>query len=202
VHLVAAVDPAGDPHQIADDIPVLHNVEQILAYGIDYAVVACPTSLHAPVGLKLAAAGIPALIEKPLAATVSAAARLAAAFTSAALPAAVGHVERFNPALQVLRSVLASGELGQIYQVTTRRQSPRPHRVADVGVLKDDLDTTSWLIGRPYVVLNAQTLRQPGNGTHEDLVALIGCLAGGTITSHLINWLSPSMCPASRSWFK
>lgn len=65
--------------------------------GVDAAVVAVPTRLHAEVALPLLARGVPVLVEKPLAATV-AEARALAAHPSLF----VGHVERFNPALRAL----------------------------------------------------------------------------------------------------
>ncbi len=50
------------------------ELSDLLALGIDYAVVACPTGLHEQIGLELAANGVSALIEKPLAPSVEAAA--------------------------------------------------------------------------------------------------------------------------------
>ena len=95
-----------------------------------------------------------ALIEKPLAPVVAAARRLVDAFEAAGLVAGVGHIERYNPALQSLRSRLEAGELGDVYQIVTRRQGPFPHRIADVGVVKDlathDIDLTAWVTGQPY----------------------------------------------------
>ena len=70
VELVGVVDPMGDKNGWAQGAPVLSTVEELIALGIDYAVVACPTALHEEVGLQLADAGVCALIEKPLADTV------------------------------------------------------------------------------------------------------------------------------------
>ncbi|MDR1077589.1 MAG: hypothetical protein LBL55_02790 [Propionibacteriaceae bacterium] len=70
-------------------------------------------------------------------------------FASAGLVGAVGHIERFNPAVQELRRRVNAGELGAIYQIVTRRQGPFPGRIADVGVAKDlathDVDLTACL---------------------------------------------------------
>jgi UDP-N-acetylglucosamine 3-dehydrogenase len=137
VELVAVVDPMGDQHGAAQGVPVLSTVEELIGLGIDYAVVACPTGLHEPVGLALAEAGVCALIEKPVADTVVGARHLVEAFESRGLVAGVGHIERFNPALQSMRARLEAGELGEVFQVVTRRQGPFPHRIADVGVVKD-----------------------------------------------------------------
>jgi UDP-N-acetylglucosamine 3-dehydrogenase len=194
VELVAVADPGGDPHGVAGGLPLFDSVEQLIAAGIDYCVVAVPTAFHEPVGLALAAAGVHALVEKPLAQDGEAAARLAEAFESAELVGAVGHIERYNPALQNLRQRLSNGDLGSVYQVVTRRQGPFPARIADVGVVKDlathDIDLTAWVTQQPFRTVAARTANKSGR-EHEDLVAVVGQLADGTVTSHLVNWLSP-----------
>ncbi|MEU2612027.1 Gfo/Idh/MocA family oxidoreductase [Micromonospora sp. NPDC007271] len=193
VELVGVVDPAGDVTGTLR-APVVPELGDLLAMGVDYAVVACPTALHEPIGLELAANGVSALIEKPLAQSVEAATRLVEAFESAGLVAGVGHIERYNPALQSLRTRLEAGELGEVFQVVTRRQGPFPHRIADVGVVMDlathDIDLTAWVTGREYASVAARTVSRSGR-LHEDMVAVVGQLSDGTMVNHLVNWLSP-----------
>jgi UDP-N-acetylglucosamine 3-dehydrogenase len=194
VDLVAVADPAGDPHGVAGGRELHRDVESLIGAGIDYAMVAVPTAYHEQIGLALAQAGVHALVEKPLAQDTAAATRLADAFSSRGLVGAVGHIERYNPALQQARSRLASGELGAVYQVVTRRQGPFPARIADVGVVKDlathDIDLTAWVTQQPFTSVSARVAYRSGR-EHEDLVAVVGQLADGTVTSHLVNWLSP-----------
>ncbi|MFC4145037.1 Gfo/Idh/MocA family protein [Micromonospora mangrovi] len=193
VELVGIVDPAGDTTGTLR-APVVPDLSDLLAMGVDYAVVACPTALHEQIGLELAANGVCALIEKPLAQSVEAATRLVDAFETAGLVAGVGHIERYNPALQNLRTRLEAGELGEVFQVVTRRQGPFPHRIADVGVVMDlathDIDLTSWVTGQEYTSVSARTVSRSGR-LHEDMVAVVGQLADGTMVNHLVNWLSP-----------
>jgi UDP-N-acetylglucosamine 3-dehydrogenase len=194
VELVGVAEPAGDGNNLLRGIPVVANAADLIGLGLDYAVVCCPTGLHEEVGLQLAAAGVPALIEKPLAPSVDASRRLVDAFESADLVAGVGHIERYNPALQSLRTRLESGELGDVYQVVTRRQGPFPHRIADVGVVMDlathDIDLTAWVTGQAYTSISARTVSRSGR-PHEDMVAAVGQLQDGSMVSHLVNWLSP-----------
>jgi len=133
-------------------------------------------------------------VEKPLASDPIAAKRLTEAFENAGLVGAVGHIERYNPALQQARSRIQDGELGQLFQVLTRRQGPFPARIADVGVVKDlathDIDLTSWITQQKYRAVSARTAHRAGR-EYEDLVAVVGTLADGTIASHTVNWLSP-----------
>lgn len=194
VDLVAVADAGGDPHGVAGASPVLSSVDALIARGLDYCVVAVPTIHHEAIGLALAGAGVHALVEKPLAPDIEAAKRLTLAFESAGLIGAVGHIERYNPALQDARRRLESGDLGKVYQVATRRQGPFPARIADVGVVKDlathDIDLTSWVTQRPFVSVAAYTAFRSGR-EHEDLVSATGLLDGGVVTNHLVNWLSP-----------
>lgn len=193
VELVGIVDPAGDSTGTLS-APVLPELGDLLNLGVDYAVVACPTALHESIGLELAANGVSALIEKPLAQSVEAATRLVQAFEAAGLVAGVGHIERYNPALQSLRTRLEAGELGEVFQVVTRRQGPFPHRIADVGVVMDlathDIDLTSWVTSQEYTSVSARTVSRSGR-LHEDMVAVVGQLGDGTMVNHLVNWLSP-----------
>ncbi|SED87171.1 Predicted dehydrogenase [Arthrobacter alpinus] len=192
--LVAVADAHGDPHSVARDLPVLGSVQELIAAGIDMAVAAVPTGMHEEVGLALAEAGIHTLVEKPIAANAAAGRRLVEAFAAKGLIGAVGHIERFNPALQSLRQRIADGDLGEVYQIATRRQGPFPSRIADVGVVKDlgthDIDLTAWLAQSRYESVFAQTSARSGR-PDEDMVSVTGKLANGVITNHLVNWLSP-----------
>lgn len=194
VDLVAIADPAGDPHGVAGNLEVLPDIEALIAAGIDIAVVAVPTRFHEDAALKLAAAGVHTLVEKPIAETVEAGSRMVEAFRGAGLVGAVGHIERFNPALQEMRRRLEGGDLGAVYQIQTRRQGPFPSRIADVGVAKDlashDVDLTAWVAQSEYETVFAQTTFKSGR-EHEDMIAITGRLASGAIVNHLVNWLSP-----------
>jgi predicted dehydrogenase len=194
VDLAGIVEPGGAAAEQVYGAPVLPSLDELLSMGIDYAVVACPTALHEEIGLELARAGVAALIEKPLAHTPEAATRLVEEFESLGLVAGVGHIERYNPALQHLRRRLENAELGEVYQVVTRRQGPFPARIADVGVVKDlathDIDLTAWVTRRDYLSISARTVTKSGR-PHEDMVTAVGELDGGIMVNHLVNWLSP-----------
>lgn len=195
VDLVGIADPTGGlPGAAPAGIAVVDTLDQLLALGLDYAMVASPTRFHRETALRLVHAGVHALIEKPLTTDVESAKEIAAAFGDADLVGAVGHIERYNPALQQAKMRIADGCLGDIYQISTRRQGPFPGRIADVGVILDlathDIDLTAWVVQQPFVTVAANTAHRSGR-EYEDLVAITGRLADGTVTSHLVNWLSP-----------
>ena len=192
--LVAVADPVGDRFGVAGRLEVLGSVEEMIDVGIDAAIVAVPTVYHEEAALKLAAAGVNTLVEKPLAASVESGKKIAEAFAEADLVGAVGYVERCNPALVEMRKRLEDNQLGRIYQIVTRRQSPFPARISDVGVVKDlathDVDLAAWLAGAPYELVFAQTAHQSGR-EHEDMVTVSGRFANGILVHHLVNWLTP-----------
>ncbi len=194
VELVAIADPGGDPHGVAGGLGVLPDIDALIAADIDIAIVAVPTRFHEEAALKLAAAGVHTLVEKPIAHTLDAGRRMVDAFAEAKLVGAVGHIERFNPALQELRRRIEAGELGAVYQVTTRRQGPFPARIADVGVAKDlashDVDLTAWVVQSDYDLVFAQTAYKSGR-EYEDMITITGRTKSGVIVNNIVNWLSP-----------
>jgi UDP-N-acetylglucosamine 3-dehydrogenase len=165
VELVAVADPQGDAQKVLPQIKVLNSVHKI----------------HF-------------LVEKPIADTYTSAVKIRDAAKSANVIGAVGHIERFNSALQEARKRVLAGELGTIYQVATRRQGPFPSRISDVGVVKDlathDIDLTSWITGKKYLQVSANAAFRSGR-EHEDLISVSGLLEDSIVVSHLVNWLSP-----------
>jgi predicted dehydrogenase len=175
---------------LAQGRPVVKSIAELIDMKIDYAMVAVPTIYHLEIGKELAVAGVHAMVEKPLSHDTESSKELASAFKN--LVGAVGHIERYNASLQEARKRL--DQLGTLYQVVTRRQGPFPARIADVGVVKDlathDIDLTSWVTGQKFTSVSARTTYRSGR-EHEDMVAVVASLSGGTISNHLVNWLSP-----------
>jgi predicted dehydrogenase len=84
--------------------------------------------------------------------------------------------------------------LGNIYQISIRRQGPFPTRIADVGVVKDlathDIDLAMWLSNSKFASVSAQTAHQSGR-KYEDLVSVTAQLQNNVVVNLLVNWLSP-----------
>lgn len=194
VEVVGVADSRIAALDVPPRVSALPDLDALLALGLDYCVVASPTGTHLQLAVTLASARVPTLIEKPLARTVEEASEIMKHFDNAGVVAGVGHIERFNPAVREARKKIEDGVVGEIYQVSTRRQSPFPSRVSDVGVTLDlathDFDITSWLTGSQFSEVSAR-LTQRANRDHEDLISVVGTLENGTIVSHLVNWLAP-----------
>ena len=196
-HLDAVVDPGEQGEAVAAlrHARRLRSLEELLAGAPpDFAVVAVPTSAHFEVASALLEAGIPVLVEKPIAATENEAQALLELSERLGVELAVGHVERFNPAVGVLREKLEAKELGRVFQVHTRRLSPFPARVGDTGVAFDlathDLDLMCELAGTP-VRVSAEIDRR-AHSSHEDLLAAILRFDSGIIGLLEVNWLTPT----------
>ena len=194
VDLVAAVDTREGAGNNVWSLDVVDTVEELLARDIEMCVLATPTVTHEQIGLQLAEAGVATLIEKPLAHDAKAAQNIVEAFERTNTLGCVGHIERFNPALQEMRRRLAADELGSLYQVVTRRQGPFPDRILDAGVILDlathDVDLTAWVTDSAYESVSARSAHRSGR-PHEDLVSIVAELSNGLVVTHLVNWLSP-----------
>lgn len=118
--LHAVVDPSPQAREIADraGAPWFTDFPAMLAQGRpEGVVIATPNQLHVAHGLAAVAAGLPALIEKPLADDIAAGRRLVEAAEAAGVPLLTGHHRRHNPMIQRAREAIASGRLGRVVTV-------------------------------------------------------------------------------------
>ncbi|MBI5956647.1 MAG: Gfo/Idh/MocA family oxidoreductase [Chloroflexi bacterium] len=159
------------------------------------ASVAVPTRYHEPVALEAIARGVHLLVEKPLAATLEEGQRIVEAAHEKGLKLAVGHIERFNPAVLELKRCLEAGQLGKIYQIHARRLGPFPPRIKDVGVVIDlathDLDVVRYLVGEPVERVYAE-MGWTEHREYEDIVSALLKFSNGTIGLLETNWLTPT----------
>lgn len=203
VKFAGAVDPAGDIHgAVREPELIFHSLAEMLDTGPpDFAIVAVPTEEHLPAVRVLVQHGVHVLVEKPLAATTAEAQEIASLCAAAGVRGAVGHVERFNPALLELRKRVKAGQLGEVFLIATERVGPFPDRIRDVGVVKDlathDLDLVRWLGNSPVARLAAQTQHRMGR-EHEDLVLVTGRLESGVSFNSVVDWLSPTKVRRTR----
>lgn len=112
---------------------------------VDVVVVAVPTESHAAVAMPWIEAGVHALVEKPIAQTVAQADALIAAAKAAGVVLAVGHSERFNPAVAAARPYVTDPRFIEVHRLGTF-----PDRSLDIDVVLDlmihDLDLILSLV--------------------------------------------------------
>ncbi len=203
VRFAGAVDPAGDRFGVvhAPDL-VFADISALLdASPPELAIISVPTEEHLNAVRQLASAGVSVLVEKPLAATATEARQIIEVCQGAGVHGAVGHVERFNPALLELRRRTQEGQLGQVFLIATERIGPFPDRVRDVGVIKDlathDLDLVHWLGGAAVERVTAETQHRMGR-EHEDVVLATGRLENAISFNCIVDWLSPTKVRRTR----
>jgi len=106
--------------------------EAIVAERLDGVIIATPNQLHAANALEVIDAGIPVLVEKPIADNGEAAATLVAAGAKAGVPILIGHHRRHNPLIREVKRVLQSGRLGKILTVQATFWVAKPDSYFDI----------------------------------------------------------------------
>lgn len=156
---------------------------------------AVPTVQHHEMALEIIHRGIPLLIEKPIAFSVEEGQDIIAAAKKNKVKLSIGHIERFNPAIIALKSLISEGELGRIFQMDAHRQGPFPARIGDVGVVIDlavhDLDIMRFVSQAEIVRVYSETEKHI-HSKYEDLVAALLRLSDGSVGTLTINWLTPT----------
>ena len=161
----------------------------------DVVTVAVPTHAHYQVVIDALEAGCHVLVEKPIAATLEEGQRIIERAAELGKVLAVGHIERYNPAIIELKRQLDDGKLGQIFQIHARRLGPFPQRVHDVGVIVDlvphDLDIMRYLTGAQVQRMYAET-QQKIHETHEDWFSGLIRFENGVVGVLNTSWLTPT----------
>ncbi|MEM8813885.1 MAG: Gfo/Idh/MocA family oxidoreductase [Pseudomonadota bacterium] len=144
-HILAAIadpDPAARAIAETDGIPYFESVDALLAARLaDGVIVATPNATHVDTGLACVRAGMPVLIEKPIATDAKDAERFLTAADRAGMPILVGHHRRHNPLISRAKAEIDNGTLGRIVTV----------------------QATFWLV-KPDGYYEATWRRQPGAG--------------------------------------
>jgi len=138
-------------------LKVLPGPEDV-AEAAEAVIVATPTSTHAELGRFFLESGRDVLLEKPIASTVPEAAALVSLARQKRRVLAVGHVERYNPAVEA-----AMEQAGAPLLIEAQRLGPFTARGLDVDVVLDlmihDLQIAAALVGRPVREVRAVGLR-------------------------------------------
>jgi predicted dehydrogenase len=153
--------------------PVFARLDDIVP-ACDAAIVAASSSAHLAIGRSLLDAGIPCLIEKPLATAEADCLELIATAARRGAVLAVGHSERFNPATVAL---LAAIDGWQVHAIETRRFNPGSARITDTGVVSDlmvhDLDIVLRVMGGAPVAVAATGITRDPQAGADHAVALL-----------------------------
>ncbi len=193
VRLVAVADPTGEAWTRERGLAWYADIDALIAAERpDGLIVATPNHTHVETGLAAVAAGIPALIEKPVADTVAEAARLVEAGREAGVPLLAGHHRRHNPLIRAARARIEAGEIGRAVAAQATCWLYKPDEYFDVGWrtqagagpvfinLIHDVDLMRHLVGEVQAV-QASTRNVLRGHAVEDTAAAILHFANGAL---------------------
>lgn len=170
------------------------NLDRVLSRSdIDALTICTPTTTHKDIATRALAAGKHVLVEKPMTNTAAESEELLSLANEKGLRIMPGHIERFNPAVTYLKSLVDQGTLGTIMLLLARRVGRWPERIGDVGVVRDtaihDIDLARYIFDDEVNAVYAQT----GSMRHskEDYAEIMLQFSKGGTAFIDANWLTP-----------
>jgi len=169
------------------------DYRELLKKDLDAVSIAVPTTLHKKVALDCMEKGINILIEKPIADTLRNALEIKAKAEKEDLKVMVGHIERFNPAIEKIKEMTGAGEMGELVSISAKRVGPYNPRIRDVGIIIDlgvhDIDIISYLYKDKVEYVYASA----GSVIHnfEDHASILLKFRNGHAGLIETNWLTP-----------
>jgi UDP-N-acetylglucosamine 3-dehydrogenase len=197
VNLVAVCDMQQEVTDKAADLYKCKgytDLDEMLANEkIDAVSLVAPTKFHYELAKKIMNKGIHILIEKPITNDLANAQELIDLAKAKKLTLMVGHIERFNPAVQKLKEIVDSGAIGKITSILAKRVGAFPAQIKDANVIIDlavhDIDIISHLLGKQPDQINGNAGRALING-REDYAEIF--LTYGDQNGFIqVNWITP-----------
>ena len=186
-------------------VPWFTEVSDLMeACDFDAASVSVPEHYRYETAMPLARAGKHLLLEKPLAPTLEEADRLIADLRTTGVLTMVNFILRFDPRYAEAKAAAASGGLGEIHTIFTRRRGS--YLGAEVyGVWTDllistgihDLDAMAWLADSPVIRVYAESIsRRLAPYGHDDSAMVMVRFENGVIGVLETSWVMPNRLPA------
>jgi predicted dehydrogenase len=186
-----------DPDQKRQDLvgrtlgcPAFSAVDALIEAGVEAVTIAAPTHLHHDIALACISRGVHVMVEKPIAPSVEEGRAIVAAARRAGVTLMVGHVERFNPAVQSIKRAIKDQD---ILSIAITRVGPFPPRMSNVGVVIDlavhDIDLIRWFTDSEIVEIQPQL--SSAVAEREDIALLQFRTASGVLAHINTNWLTP-----------
>jgi len=159
----------------------------------DGAVVATPTFTHFAIAKQVMEKKVNALVEKPMAPSSAECEQLVAMAKRDNVVLTTGYIERFNPAVNDVKNIIANKKYGDVLMLEFHRENRRPVNIHDVGIIYDtsvhDIDTALYLFDDfPNVVFAKAGSK---SGLHEDFAAIILGFKSQRVAFIAANWVTP-----------
>ena len=159
----------------------------------DGAFVVTPTSTHAEIAKKLLEAKKHVFVEKPMTYQSEDGSKLVKLAEKNKVILTCGYIERFNPAVDIVKNLIRERKLGDLVMLEFHRENRMPLHVKDVGIIYDtsvhDIDTANWLFDdMPHVVFaRAGKIRHE----HEDFASIMLGYKDDKVALISSNWITP-----------
>ncbi|HIE43453.1 MAG TPA: Gfo/Idh/MocA family oxidoreductase [Candidatus Omnitrophica bacterium] len=160
---------------------------------IDAVSIALPTSLHKEITLYCVQNKKDVLIEKPIADSLEDGKEIVKEAEERGVIVMVGHIERFNPAVQKLKKMIDNGKFERITSIYTTRVGIFPPQIRDADVIIDlavhDIDVCNFLLNKKVRKVYARA----GRALHSKRAdfATIFLEYDGTDVLMQVNWITP-----------
>ena len=160
---------------------------------IDAVSIVTPTIYHAVVSLECIKRRIPILVEKPLASNSLEVKKIIDAAKQKNVLICVGHIERFNPAIQNLKKLMDKKIFGKVLSVNIKRVGLYPQRRIETDVISDlavhDLDIVTYLLGSLPISVFAKGGSTRNNGLYDHVEIFLNYGEFGCFIQ--TNWMTP-----------
>lgn len=209
--LCAMVDPSEGAVATAtrEGVPLYQSINELLQREKpDGVILATPNALHVPQAIECVAAGVPVLLEKPIATTVQEAMVLVDMVEAAGSKLLIGHHRAHSPIMEKAKDVIASGKLGKLVAVTGSATFMKPPQYFEEGPWRREIGGGPVLINMIHEVHNLRMLcgdivavqAFKSNATRgfavEDTVAINLRFANGALGTFMLSDTAAS----ARSW--
>src|SRR5262247_841672 len=166
------------------------DVDELLEREVDAITIAAPTHFHRDIALNCIAHGVHVMVEKPIASSVEEGREIINVARRAGVTLMVGHVERFNPAVEAIKEAIRGED---ILSISITRVGPFPPRMSNVGVVIDlavhDIDLIRWFTDSEITEVQPQI--KSAVAEREDIALLQFRTASGVLAQINTNWLTP-----------
>ena len=172
-----------------DSVDSLLNSEQF-----DAAFVCTPTSTHSAIASQLIQSNKHVFVEKPMTYLSEDGKDLVELANQKNVILSCGYIERFNPAVEIVKDFVKSKKYGELVLLEFHRENRMPLHIKDVGIIYDtsvhDIDTAMWLFDDTPEVVFARAGKIKHE--HEDFASIMLGFKDNKVAIISSNWITPT----------
>ncbi len=159
----------------------------------DIAFICTPTSTHFEIASKLILEKKNVFVEKPMTYRTDEGEKLLELSRKNKVILSCGYIERFNPAVSLVKELVTAKKIGDLIMLEFHRESRMPSQIRDIGIIHDtsvhDIDTAMWLFDDTPNVIFARAGKIKHE--HEDFATIILGFKNNRVAIISSNWITP-----------